>query len=178
MAIMARVPESKYANILAPSGLQAAVCADVVALGKVESTFGGEKKNKEMVRLVFLLAEAIPLGTFIHPCTGDEVDVPEELGGRQFDVSRRFNLSLHEKAALRSFVRSWRGWDFTQDELEGFDLEELIGVPAALSIVHVQSDSDGRWYANIDSASRLPEQWTAPEIPVGYLRAKDREYKG
>ena len=176
MAIMVREPESSHPDILAPNGLQSAVCSDVVDLGEVESAFGGESRMKHMIKIVFLLNERIP-GLYIHPHTADEVKVPEHLEGRPFGVSRRFTLSLHEKASLRKLIRSWRGREFTSDELrgKGFDLESLIGLPVALSIVHVQSESTDRYFANIESASRLPAEWTEPEIPGDYVRAKDRE---
>ncbi len=73
---------------------------------------------------------------------------------------------------LRKFLRTWRGQEFTLNELANFDLESVIGVPAALSVVY--NDSDGKWYANIDSASRLPNDWDAPRIPTDYVRIKDR----
>lgn len=76
-------------------------------------------------------------------------------------VSKRFTASLHAKAALRGFLEAWRGRPFTADELRGFDLKTLLGVPCLLGVVH--NDKDGRTYANISSVMRLPKGMQAPE---------------
>jgi hypothetical protein len=175
MPIIAKAPEnSDFPNLLAPDGLQAAICSDIVDMGIVEDEYQGTPRSRHMIRIVFLLDEKIPK-RWTHPHTSEVVEVSDELAGRPFGVSRRFNLTLHEKGALRQFLKTWRGKDFTPDELMGFDVESLIGVPCALNIVHNQNEHTGKWYANLEGVSRLPKQWTAPTIPDDYQRLQDRE---
>ena len=61
--------------------------------------------------------------------------------------SRGFTPSLHEKAALRAFLKQWFGRDLTTAEQNEFDTESLIGRPARVSVVH--NDYNGTTYANI-----------------------------
>lgn len=175
MSIIVKRPENAGVDLLAPDGLQAAVCCDVEDLGDVVNERYNNVSHK--IKLHFLLAETIPT-QYRHPQTGENIEVPEFLVGRPYGVGRRFTASLHEKATLRQFLKTWRGKDFTSAELEGFDLENLVGVPAALNIVHNYSETSDRWFANIEGISKLPVAWDAPKIPDDYVRRKDREDKG
>lgn len=175
MPIIIKAPAStEYLDILAPDGIQAAICSDIVDLGYVETTYEGVTKSKPMIRVVFLLDEKIP-SQWEHPHANTTVNVgalKPDLVGRPFGVSRRFHATLHENGSLRQFLKVWRGKDFTPEELDGFDVENLIGAPAALTIVHNQNG--GKWYANVEAASKLPKQWSAPTIPDDYVRIQDR----
>jgi hypothetical protein len=60
-------------------------------------------------------------------------------------ISRRFTLSLNSKATLRSILESWRTRAFTDKELEGFDIKNLLGVNCQLSVIHeVYKDKGGK----------------------------------
>ena len=74
----------------------------------------------------------------------------DETHGRRFDVARVYTLSLHERAALRKDLESWRGRKFTEMELDGFDLEKLLGVNAQVAVTHDLGD-DGTIYANVST---------------------------
>ena len=70
----------------------------------------------------------------------------------------RYTLSLHENAALRRDLQSWRGRAFTETELAGFDLKTVLGVPCMITLVH---SPDGK-YANIQAVAGLPKGMEAP----------------
>jgi hypothetical protein len=137
----------------APEGAHAAVCVDVVDLGVVETTWNKQTKKKHMVRIYWQIDE-------------DRDD------GKPFLVQRRYTLSLHEKAGLRKDLESWRGRAFTETELDGFDVETVIGVPCLLNLVHTKKD--GTIYANIVSIMKLPKSMQAPAMR-DYIRVIDRE---
>jgi hypothetical protein len=80
--------------------------------------------------------------------------------GEPFILSKRYTASLHEKAALRKDLASWRGRDFTAEELAGFDLGSILGQPCMLSVVH--NDKDGRTYANIAALMKTPKGSAPP----------------
>lgn len=142
---------------LAPEGQHLAICVDVADLGLVETTYNGEKKMQHKVRLVFELATA-------------------KKDGSRFVIGERFTASLHEKAALRKFLQSWRGRAFTPDELKRFDTETLIGANAIVQIVH--NTKGDRTYDNIDAIMK-PVRGSRPLAPSGqYVRAKDRPANG
>jgi len=136
----------------APAGAHAAVCVDVVDLGPLEVTYGGKTKSQHKIRLVWQIAEMAP-------------------NGKPFTVQQRYTLSLHEKAALRKDLESWRGRQFTQEELSGFDVEAVIGKPCFLNITH--NVTQEATYANVAAIMPLPRQMTAP-APKDYVRVKDR----
>lgn len=132
MPIMAKTPDSTFTP--APEGLHLAVCVDVQDLGLVITQWG--EKNK--VRVTWQ----------IEGINGET--------GRPYEASRSYNNSLHEKAALRKDLESWRGRKFTKVELAGFDLEQLLGVNCQLQIMHQQGDDDVL-YANVETVLPAPK---------------------
>jgi hypothetical protein len=149
MSIIARAPKTDYAT--APEGLHPAVCIDVVDLGMVTSEYG--VKHKVQIRWAL----------------DDEDDT-----GRRFIVSRRFTLSLHKKAALTQTLQMWRNKKFTEAELEGFDLEKLLGAPCQVQVVH-NARNDGQVFADVQAVIPLGRGVVKPTIPPDYVRMQDRE---
>lgn len=137
-----------------PEGQYGAVCVDVVDMGVVDGQFGPKHK----LRLVFYCGESEARDGGHIPLT----------------VSEMFTASLHEKSNLRTFVKSWRGKDFSDEELNGFDFERMVGAPAFVDVQH-HNAANGKVYANIASIMRLPSGMQAPQTPAEYIRVKDRE---
>ncbi len=82
-------------------------------------------------------------------------------------IGSRYTSSLSPKAILRQHLESWRGQRFTDAELAAFDLFDLVGAPALISVVHSE---DGK-FANISSLMRLPKGMVCPPAelpPVAY----------
>lgn len=151
MPIIASAKGSQYPP--APAGTHSAVCIDVVDMGILKVTFGGKEKAQHKIRIVWQIDEL-----------RDD--------GNPHNVSKRYTLSLHEKASLRKDLESWRGRAFNDGELAGFDLEDLLSAPALLNVVHAVKD--GQTYANVTSIMKLPKMMEAPR-PVNYTRVCDRE---
>ena len=127
-----------------------AVCVDVTPLKKTQSAYG----ERETFRIVFETSEL------------------RQDGKPYLLFSRSFTPSLHEKAALRAFLKQWFGRDLTTAEQNEFDTESLIGRPARVSVIH--ADYNGTTYANIGliRADKSGE----PLKPSGkYVRQKDRQ---
>lgn len=139
----------------APEGLFPAVCCDVVDRGMVESQWGVAHK----VQLRWQLDG--------HSEAGLRED------GKQWLVVRQFTLSLHEKSALRGFLTSWRGKAFTSEELQGFDLERLIGAPCMIQVLHSRTADGARTFANIQNVMPLPRGIPKPSVHE-YVRVSDR----
>lgn len=133
---------------LHPAGLVNAVCAFVEDLGMEESTFQGKTSVKRKVVIGFETEERMNEG---------------EMAGRRFLLSKRYTASLNEKATLRHDLASWRGRDFTPDELAGFDLESIRGVGATLNVVHYDGH-DGSKRAKIANIS--PKYKSADKLIV------------
>jgi hypothetical protein len=69
-------------------------------------------------------------------------------------LSQEYNLSLHQKSKLRKHLESWRGKSFSQEELEGFDLNNLLNKCCQIQIIHNKKGDNV--YANI--AGIMPVQ--------------------
>ena len=69
-------------------------------------------------------------------------------------IGKTYTLSLNEKAGLRKDLTSWRGRDFTSEELEGFDITNILNVYCMLNIT--TSEKDGKTYTNISAITPLP----------------------
>jgi hypothetical protein len=132
-----------------PAAVHVAVCYGVVDLG----TQFNPKFNKH-TRKVLLLWE-------LPQCRAD-FERDGKLQNLPRAISRRYTLSLSEKANLRRDLESWRGRKFTAQELEGFDIEAVIGAPCQLQIVH-EAGSDGRTYAEISAIMALPKGTARPK---------------
>jgi hypothetical protein len=106
----------------------------------------GEEKDLHQVRVTWELPE-------------EKAVFKEENGEQPFVLSKDYTLSLYEKANLRKDLESWRGKQFTEEELAGFDISKLIGVPCLLSVVH-KTTQKGKTFANISSVSSLAKGMT------------------
>jgi len=116
---------------LIPTGTHLATCVTVVNLG-IQS--GGQYAPKPKHYIGF----EVPSVRVKWTKDGVEHEGPGIIGSR-------YTSSLSKKAILRQQLESWRGRAFTEQELEGFDLQVLLGKPCMISVVHTD---DGK-YANI-----------------------------
>ncbi len=71
-------------------------------------------------------------------------------------------LSLGSKSKLRQILETWRGKAFTESELQGFDLQTLLGVPCLLSIVQ-KTSGNGNTYSKVGGVSKLTKGMQVPE---------------
>ena len=140
----------------APAGAHAAVCVDIVDLGILEVTYGGKTKKQHKVKIVWQIDEL-----------RDD--------GRPFHLGKRYTNSLHEKAVLRKDLESWRGKPFTNEELQGFDLEVLLSKGCMINVIH--SSANGNTYANVTTVMRGPKGMQMPS-PRDYIRECDRQPEG
>lgn len=67
--------------------------------------------------------------------------------GRPYSASQWYTVSLHEKSKLRADLEAWRGKKFTEEELAGFDLANVLNQYCMIQIVH----DDTSKYANVNS---------------------------
>jgi len=151
MAIMAK---AGAAYPVCPSGSHVGICVDVVDLGLVKSEYSGKAKTQHKIRIIWQ--------------TGELQD-----NGKPFQVSKRYTLSLHEKSSLRKDLESWRGRAFSGEELEGWDVESVLGAGALLSVV--QNAANGTIYANVAAIMRPPKGTILPILDHEYVRVKDRK---
>lgn len=150
MAIIASTKGSSIAREPIPAGAYAARCYSIVDLGTREEVIQGNAKVLRKVRVTFELPT-------------ERRVFNEEKGEQPCVISKEFNLTLSEKSTLRSFLKSWRGKDFTEAEAKAFDVAKLIGAPCLLNIIHVAGKANpSRMYDEISSVSPLPKGMVCP----------------
>jgi len=138
MTIIAKEPEDKGFE-LCPAGTYQAVCYAVWDLGLQKVMWQDQETLRHKIRVAWEVSEPMA-------------------DGRPFSVQKSYNLTLHEKAALRKDLESWRGRAFTGAELAGFDVEKLVGANCLLNVVH--TESNGKTYANVASISPILKTMT------------------
>jgi hypothetical protein len=148
MAIIAKKTKSDFEP--APEGLHSAVCCDVVDKGLVKDRFGESYKVQIRWEL-------------------------EELDSRSkpFMAVNTYTLSLHEKSRLRPMLEAWRGKKFSEDELDGFDLEKLIGANCQVQIIH-NPKQDGSIGAFVQAVVPVARGGTRLRVSEDYVRYQDR----
>ena len=135
-----------------PEFVGSAVCVDRTPLKTVQTQYG----PKEKFRFVY------------------EVDLLREDGTRYLVWSQPFTPSYHENSALRPFLKKWQGRELSGEEQKAFDVDDLVGKTAHLTVIH--EHSDGEVYANI--ALIQPDKSAEPLAPSGkYVRVQDRPPK-
>jgi hypothetical protein len=132
----------------APEGLWPAVCVDVVDRGIVKSQM---YKPRHMIQIRWILNAEPPLED-----------------GRPHMAVASFGATLGEKSKLRPFLEAWRGRKFTEEELEGFDIESVIGANCQLQIIH--NKYNGKTYGNVQSVVPAARGAKKMEVPADYVR--------
>lgn len=138
---------------LPPAGVHPARCYRLIDLGTQTSNWQGKETRQPKVSLSFELL-------------GEE----RMSDGKPFSITRRLTASLGEKATLRALLKSWRGRDFTADELKRFDLKTIVGAYCLANIVH--ETRDGTTYSNLAGVMPLPKGMPRPD-PVNDILVFD-----
>jgi hypothetical protein len=152
MGLILEEKENSFTPI--SEGLHIAICTNVIDLGEHYSQEYGNIKPRVLL-------------------TWECLDETYEKDGQAIPatISREFGFSFHEKSTLRSELISWRGRDFTAEELKGFDLRNVLGKGCQLQVVHNTSPK-GKVFANIKSIVSFPKGMALP-APTNELIAFD-----
>lgn len=133
---------------LIPEGSYLAVCDQVIDLGIQP---GGQYDPKHKIYLRFQVPS--------ERVTWKPKDGPEQEG--PMVIGRSFTLSLGDKSHLRPFLESWRGKAFTKDELNGFDVKNVLGAGCMIQVIH--DEFNGKRYAKVSAAMSLPKGTPKPQ---------------
>lgn len=108
-----------------PAGTHPAWCYGVIDIGHQESVYQGKANTRQQVILLF----EIPGETVI--INGDKAPMI---------MSAFYTASISKKARLREDLESWRGKAFTAEEMNGFDLKNVVGKSCTLSVFHNENE--------------------------------------
>lgn len=144
----------------APVGNHVARCVGIIDLGTQEGEYQGKTTHARKVVIRWELPnELISEGDF---------------AGRPFVVSKFYTASLSEKANLRKDLASWRGRDFTPEELSGFDSKNILDKPCMVNVIHNEKGK-----AKVAGVSPVPKGMQVPGRvnDLLYFSLEESEFK-
>jgi hypothetical protein len=139
--IVAETSQNKERELI-PAETHQAVCYSIIEIGTEEFVYMGETKKSKKVKITFELPNELRV-------------FDEEKGEQPMVIGKDFTISLSEKSNLRAFLESWRGKKFTDDELKGFDLSNLIGANCLIVVGQEVNQKNGKTYNSLMSISPL-----------------------
>ena len=129
----------------APEGQHLAICVGMYDVGTHYNKMYG-KTNRKVVITWELPELRIQGGVY---------------DGEPRQISKTYTASLNDKAVLRKDLESWRGRAFREEELEAFDLKNILGQPCLLGIIHKTKEGGGI-VAKVNAVTQLPKFVQAP----------------
>lgn len=155
-----KVEEGKGDFKPVPAGNHTSICTGVAFIGYQNITYQGNTKTLSQL----IIRWEIP---------GERVEIDGV--SKPMIIYKTYTVSLYVKSALYNDLVSWRGKKFTQEEMEGFDVFNVVGAPCQLNIVH--DEYNGKVYAKIKSIAQLPKDTKKPIIE-GDVFKYDEEHEG
>lgn len=146
--------ESSFVPV--PSGTHLARCYRIIDLGTQRTDYKGQIKHLPKITLQFE----------VHG-EDDEGNPLVTSKGEPMSISKNYTASLSEKATLRIDLKNWRGRDFTPEELRSFELKNLLGVFAMISVTKAPG-KDGKEYTNIGAIMPVPASIKKAGLPKGH----------
>lgn len=127
-------------------GVHTAICSGLIDIGEQYS----EKFDKKIDKVIIML---------------DVLDEPylDKAGQLQSRMIRKeYSTSLNEKSSLRKDLESWRGKAFTEEELVGFDLKNILNKGCNINVIN--ESKDGRTYSKIAGIMPLKRTETVEQL--------------
>lgn len=149
--VIARKPENDdFEKEPVAAGVHHAVCYQIIDIGTQVNEMYNTSSRK------ILVGWELPQLRNKYENNGEQIDMPKI-------ISKEYTLSLGEKANLRKDLETWRNKQFTEQELTGFDLDDILGANATLQIMHKISRKNNT-YAQIVSIT----PWTGTKLSPEY----------
>lgn len=131
-------------------GVYTGIASAIIDLGIQESAMFGNKQRKIMI---------------IWQIVGETIEINGENKPRV--MSKEYTLSLSEKSTLRKDLQAWRGKAFSQEELQGFDLVNILNVPCQLQII--LTEKNGKVYTNIASIMAIQKELQVEKLDEVFI---------
>lgn len=127
-----------------PPGLHLARCYRIIDLGTQKSEYMGQVKY----------LRKIMFGWELHGVKEDGSPLKMS-DGRPFAMFKNYTFSWSDKATLRNDLQSWRGRPFSTEEMEKFDLKNVLGAWCMLNVIE-RAGQDSQMYVNVANISPVP----------------------
>lgn len=123
---------------LIPECTYIATCVLLADIGThTESFQGGEPKD----------VEKIFIGWELNACDSK---------GKPYQIGNTYNAYFTMNSTLRKVLQQWRGRAFTEEELKGFDIRNILGKSCGLGVIHNPTKDASKKYAKVGSIQALP----------------------
>lgn len=139
-----------------PPGMHLARCYRVIDLGTQRSEYKGEIKHLPKIMIQFEVHGEDDQGNPLVTSKGEPMS-----------ISKNYTASLSDKATLRVDLKNWRGRDFTPEELKGFELKNILGAWAMISVTKGPG-KDGKEYTNVGAVMQVPANIKKAGLPDGH----------
>ena len=149
MSMMVRSEGNSEIKQLEP-GVYTGIATAIIDLGIQENMMYGKQQRKAII---------------VWNVVGETVKVNDEELPRV--ISKEYTMSLGEKSTLRKDLEAWRGRPFTTEELQGFDLKNILNVPCQLQIN--QQEKNGKTYTNIAAIMSIPKGMSVAPVDNVYI---------
>ena len=127
----------------APIGNHLGRCIGMIDIGTQQGDYQGKTTHARKIVVRFELP--------------NELISEGDWAGKPFTVSKFYTASLSEKANLRKDLVSWRGREFTEDELRGFDAKNILDKPCMVNVTHNEKGK-----AKVSGITPIPKGMQVP----------------
>jgi hypothetical protein len=136
-----------------PPGMHLARCYRIIDIGTQRSEYLGQEKYQPKVMIQFEVHSEDDQGNPLVTSNNEPMS-----------ISKNYTASLGEQATLRKDLVLWRGRDFTPEELRGFELKNVLGAWAMITVTKALG-KDGKEYTNIGGIAPVPANIKKAGLP-------------
>lgn len=136
--------QSSSNYIPVPAGMWLARCYRIIDLGTQKFEYQGTVND---IRKMMIQWE-------IH-AEDEDGNSLTTANGEPLSISKNYTRNLREGTTLKKDLVSWRGKDFTAEEIRGFDLKNVLGAWCMLSVVTAEGNN-GKQYSNVNTVNPVP----------------------
>ena len=137
-------------------GVHNAVLIDIIDKGLQTWEFNGESKQAHKIRLLWEVEE-------------------KTSGGKPMMAAKSYTKSLAPNSNLRAMLRSWLGREMSEQELNKFETDDLIGRPAQVLVTSYKKHGESRVYVK-EVRKPLEDKQLKPSGE--FIQMKDRDESG
>lgn len=123
-------------------------CYQMIHIGNVVEIYMGKEKTVDKILIGWELPSELKVFN-------------KDKGEQPLVISKDYTLAMNEKANLRKMLASWRGKDFTEEEVKRFNVLNLLGKPCMLNIIN-RTSKGGSIYNDVGSISPMPKKMECP----------------
>lgn len=132
-------------------GVYTAICVGLVDVGEQYSEM--YNKSSRQFRIIWQIC-----GETYKNSEGQDVS-------RSY--SKQYTLSLGERSKLRKDLEAWRGKPFSEDELNGFDMINVLNKPCQLQLMN--KEKNGKPFTDIVAIMALPKGMNIETLESTYI---------